>query len=97
MNTLETDANIAADGTIQLLSPLPPWLKPGRRLVILAIPEAVARVVSRPVPKVSPESLAVRQEALDRLKAEGGLSSVITDVSAWQRDMRQDTVLPGRE
>lgn len=38
MNTLETDVEVSADGSLKLLSPLPEWLKPGRmRLVITEV------------------------------------------------------------
>ena len=37
MNTLETDIEIGADGSVKLLSPLPPWLKPGRAHVLLTV------------------------------------------------------------
>jgi hypothetical protein len=31
MNTLETDVEVSADGSLKLLSPLSEWLKPGAR------------------------------------------------------------------
>ena len=37
MNTLETDIEIGADGSMKLLSPLPAWLKPGRTHVLLTV------------------------------------------------------------
>ena len=37
MNTLETDIEISADGRVQLLSPLPTWLRPGRSHVLLVM------------------------------------------------------------
>jgi hypothetical protein len=40
MNTLETDIEIAADGSLKLLSPLPEWLKPGRTHVLLTLADA---------------------------------------------------------
>ena len=36
MNTLETDVEIHANGSLKLLLPLPKWLKPGRVLVLLS-------------------------------------------------------------
>jgi hypothetical protein len=41
MKVLETDAEIHADGSLKLLSPLPDWLKPGRRHVLLVADESV--------------------------------------------------------
>ncbi len=40
MNTLETDIEIAADGSLRLFSPLPHWLKPGRAHVVLTVADA---------------------------------------------------------
>ncbi len=37
MHTLETDIEISADGRLQLLSPLPTWLRPGRSHVLLVM------------------------------------------------------------
>ena len=37
MKTLETDAEIGEDGLVQLLSPLPDWLKPGKAHVLLVV------------------------------------------------------------
>lgn len=37
MNTLETDIEISADGSVRLLSPLPAWLRPGRSHVLLVM------------------------------------------------------------
>ncbi|MEO5917613.1 MAG: DUF2281 domain-containing protein [Luteolibacter sp.] len=40
MKTLETDAEIHADGSVTLLSPIPSWLKPGRTHVLLVVDSA---------------------------------------------------------
>lgn len=37
MNTLETDIEVSSDGRVQLLSPLPSWLRPGRSHVLLVM------------------------------------------------------------
>ena len=37
MKTLESDAEIRADGNLKLLSPLPAWLVPGRAHVLLVV------------------------------------------------------------
>ncbi len=37
MNTLETDIEIGADGSVRLLSPLPAWLKPGRAHMFMTV------------------------------------------------------------
>lgn len=40
MNTLETEIEVSADGRLQLLSPLPVWLRPGRNHVLLVMSDA---------------------------------------------------------
>jgi uncharacterized protein (DUF433 family) len=42
MNTLETDIEISADGSVRLLSPLPAWLRPGRSHVLLVMEDHAA-------------------------------------------------------
>lgn len=42
MNTLETDIEISADGSVRLLSPLPAWLRPGRSHVLLVMADGGA-------------------------------------------------------
>lgn len=37
MNTLETDIEVGADGSVRLLAPLPAWLRPGRNHVLLVM------------------------------------------------------------
>jgi len=37
MKTLESDAEIRADGNVKLLAPMPTWLKPGRVHVLLVV------------------------------------------------------------
>ena len=45
----------------------------------------------------TPEMVARRKEALRELRGLGGLRGVIPDPVAWQREMRQDRPLPGRD
>jgi hypothetical protein len=37
MSTLETEIKIGADGSLELLSPLPAWLKPDRAHVLMTV------------------------------------------------------------
>jgi hypothetical protein len=97
MNTLETDVEIAADGSMKLLSPLPDWLKPGRSHVLLTVADAPGSQPRKLIPTATPEMLARRVTALAQLRAMGGLQDVIPDPVAWQRDMREDAKLPGRD
>ena len=99
MNTLETDADIDADGSMKLLSPLPAWLKPGRSHVLLVVTEAEtsAPAKKRQRPVATPEMLARRKAAYAGLRTLGGLGDVIPDPGAWQREIREDRPRPGRE
>lgn len=97
MKTLETDAEIMADGSLKLLSPLPAWIMPGRAHVLLTV-EAIQ---SEKKPKrkkltANPEMIARRIAAIKQLRAMGGLREVIPDPVAWQREIREDRPLPGR-
>ncbi len=99
MNTLETDIEIALDGSIKLLSPLPAWVKPGRQHAWLTIATNVPgeEKPKRQAPVATPEMVARRLAALTELRAMGGLKEVIPDPMTWQREMREDVALPGRE
>ena len=89
MNTLETDIEIAADGSMRLLSPPPTWLKPGRAHVVLTMAETTEDKPKRQLPTATPEMIAKRAEALAELRAMGGLKDVIPDPLAWQKEMRE--------
>jgi hypothetical protein len=67
MNTLETDIEIGADGSVSLLSPLPAWLKPGRAHVLLTV-ESVQEKPKRQIFTGKPDFLA-RQQALFESRA----------------------------
>lgn len=99
MNSLETDIEIGADGSLKLLSPLPAWLRPGRAHVVLTLTAADAAGSGRQRAKLSatPEMLARRVAAYDALRALGGMTDVIPDPVAWQREARADRPLPGRD
>ena len=43
MNILETDAMVQTNGNLQLLSPLPSWLRPGRVHVFLTTEQPVTQ------------------------------------------------------
>jgi len=57
MNTLETDVEVSADGSLKLLSPLPEWLKPGRAHVLLSAPNGASPKPKRVIPTATPEML----------------------------------------
>lgn len=99
MKTLETDAEVGADGSLKLLSPLPEWLKPGRAHLWLSMAEGngAETPVARPPLIAAPERIERRKAALRQLRELGGLADVIADPAAWQREQRQERPLPGRD
>ncbi len=97
MNNLETDVEVSADGSLKLLSPLPEWLKPWLAYVLLSVPNSASPKPKRVIPTATPEMLAKRAAAFEAIRAMGGLKDVIPDPVAWQRAIREDVVLPGRE
>jgi len=98
MNTLETDAEIGVDGSVKLLSPLPAWLKPGRAPILLTVETGQGGgEPNRQKLTATPDMIARRKAALEDLRAMGGLREAIPDPALWQREMRQDRPLPGRD
>lgn len=95
MKTLESDIEIGADGSIKLLSPLPAWLKPGRAHVLMSV-ESVDEKPKRRKRSATPEMLARRATALEKVR-ELNPYREIEDPVGWQRDIRQDRPLPGRD
>ncbi len=81
MNTLETDIEIGADGSVRLLSPLPAWLKPGRAHVLMTV-ESVQEEPKRQNITGKPDFLA-RQQALFG-------SRVLPDSQAILDELRAD-------
>ena len=96
MHTLETDAEVSADGSLKLLSPLPVWLKPGRIHVMLSVTDDASPKPKRVIPTATPEMLAKRAAAFEAVRKLNPYRE-ITDTAAWQREIREDVVLPGRE
>jgi hypothetical protein len=96
MNTLETDIEIAADGSMRLLSPLPEWLKPGRAHVVLTVADAAEGKPKRQIPRATPEMIARRMAGLEKVRALDPYRD-IADPVEWQRTVREDVTQPGRE
>ena len=97
MKSLETDIEIAADGRVKLLSPLPNWLRPGRAHVVLTLTEADDGIKpKRLIPVATPEMIGARLAALEEVRKLNPYRD-ITDPVSWQREIREDVVLPGRE
>lgn len=98
MNTLKTDVEITADGSVKLLSPLPAWLKPGRAEIVLMV-ASTSPEADRPKRQkliASPEMLAARKAALEEVRRLSPYRE-ITDPVTWQREIREDVALPGRK
>ncbi len=96
MNSWETDVEVGEDGSLKPLSPVPDWLKPGRVHVVLSVPDAASPKPRRVVPVATPEMLAKRAAALEAVRAMNPYRD-IPDPVAWQRQIREDVILPGRE
>ena len=96
MNTLETDIEIAADGSMKLLSPLPDWLKPGRAHVVLTVAVGTDSQPKRQISQATPEMIARRMAALEKVRELNPYRD-IADSVAWQCSIREDVIQPGRE
>jgi hypothetical protein len=93
MSTITAILEAHADGTLHL--PVPAELRHGKIEVTATL--KAANGTSSAAPRATPDMLRRRQEALQALRALGGLRDVIPDPAAWQRELRQDRPLPGRD
>ena len=98
MKTLTTDAEIAADGSVKILTLLPAWVKPGRARALLLAEESTEGKAKPPRPKLTatPEMIARRQAALAEVRKLNPYRD-ITDPVAWQKEIRKDRPLPFRD
>ncbi len=98
MNSIRAEAEITEDGGLRLLSPLPAWLKPGRAEIVVMVEDdsGEADAPKRRKLMATPEMLARRKEALEEIRQLDPYRE-IADPVAWQREIRQDVALPGRE
>lgn len=99
MNTLEADIEIAADGSLKLLSPLPAWVKPGKAHVLLTVGTDLDGKGAKPkreIPRVTPEIIERRLAAFEELRKLDPYRD-IADSVAWQKENREDVEVPGRE
>ena len=92
MSTITAILEANADSTLHL--PLPTELRHGK-IEVTATLKPANRTES--VPRATPEMVAHRKDALRKLRESGGLRDVIPDPVAWQREIRTDRPLPGRE
>jgi hypothetical protein len=97
MNILETDVEVNADGSLKLLSALPAWLQLGMTHRLLVVSGTVAPERPRwQIPRATPEIIAQRQAAFEKL-GEMNPYDDIADSVTWQKEVREDVGLPGRE
>lgn len=97
MNTFETDVEVRADGSLKLLSPLPAWLQTGRVLRLLMVEgTAASEKPRRQILSATPEMIAARMAALEEVRKLNPYRD-LADPVEWQREIREDVVLPGRE
>jgi hypothetical protein len=92
MSTISAILDAQADGTLHL--PLPEELRHGKVEVTATLRAAGTDLTPT---AATPAQLARRKAALEALREMGGLPNVVSDPAAWQRDLRQDRPLPGRD
>jgi hypothetical protein len=92
MSTITAILEADADGTHHL--PAPAELRRGTEKVQATL-EAVDERVST-IPPATPEMLRKRKEAFEKLRQLNPFRD-IADPVAWQREIRQDRPLPGRD
>ncbi len=93
MSTITAIMEANADGTLHL--PLPTELRHGKIEVTATLKPANGTTTT--VPHATPEMVARRKAALQKLCDLGGLREAIPDPAAWQREIRKDRPLPGRD
>lgn len=93
MSTITAILEADVDGTLHL--PLPAELRHGKIEVTATL--KAANGTSSSVTKATPEMVARRKAALQKLRELGGIRAVIPDPAAWQRELRRDRTLPGRD
>ena len=92
MSTITAILEADADGTLHL--PVPAELRHGK-IAVTATLEA-ANGASAAVLQATPEMLRRRQEAFQKLRQLNPFRD-IPDPVAWQKDIRKDRPLPGRD
>lgn len=93
MSTIKAILEADADGTLHL--PVPEELRHGKVEITATLKAADAP--SSTLRRASPQMVAQRKAAFQRLRELGGLRQTIPDPAAWQREIRQDRSLPGRD
>ena len=98
VKTVTTDAEIAADGSVKIVTPLPAWVKPGRARVLVAVEDSPESQAQSPRPRLTatPEMIARRKAALAEVRKLNPYRD-ITEPAAWQKEIRKDRPLPFRD
>jgi hypothetical protein len=91
MNTITAIVEADADGTIRL--PVPEELRHGKAEVTATLRAAGDASSSA---RLTLDRVSRRKAALLELRQLGGLRDAILEPIAWQRETRQDRILPGR-
>ena len=98
MSTITAILEADADGTLHL--PLPAELRHGKVRVEAKLESAEAAPATARPPRqkltATPEMIEQRMAALERVRKLNPFRD-IADPMAWQREMREDVKLPGRE
>ena len=92
MNTITAILEADGDGTLHL--PVPAELRHGKIEVTATL--RAARGTSPALPRATPEMLRRRKEAFAKLRQLNPFREV-QDPVAWQREIREDRPLPGRD
>ncbi len=98
VKTVTADAEIAADGSVRIVTPLPAWVKPGpaRILVVVDDPPEIRAPSPRPRLTATPEMIARRKAALAEVRKLNPYRD-ISDPVSWQKEIRKDRSLPFRD
>jgi hypothetical protein len=92
MSTISAIMEADADGTLHL--PVPAELRHGK--IEVAATLKAADETSSGAPRATPEMLRQRKEAFQKLRQLNPFRE-IPDPVAWQREIRKDRPLPGRD
>jgi hypothetical protein len=92
MSTITAIFEVNADGTVHL--PVPAELRHGKIKVTATL--KAANEPSSSLPRATPEMLRQRQEAFEKLRQLNPFRE-IADPVAWQKEIRKDRPLPGRD
>lgn len=94
MNTLETDVEIAADGSLKMLSPLPAWLKPGRAHMVLTVSADTFSKAHAPL-LIPEHSVVELRRAMPKEGLKAGAKGAVVHVYADGEEYEVEFVMAG--